>query len=286
VQVVLKASPFGTQSHGYESNNSFLLWAYGERLLIYSGYRDIYGSDHHQNWMWTTRSTNCITVNGQSQKKHTVQAQGRITAFLTTPQVDVVIGDASESYDPPVEQFKRAILFLKPDLVIIYDRLKTSEPATYEYWLHAPNRFEVRDQGDITTQTGAVVCDVSFLTPRNLAFTQTNEYDPNPRPRIKLREWHLTARTAARDTQAQFVALYQPHRANDQIERQAALEPIPGGYVLKAAVSGGALTALLPIDDHAVLHADGLTTEGAIKLRWERPGQEAQIVHVLESRRQ
>ena len=96
VQVVFKSSPFGTQSHGYESNNSFLLWAYGERLLIYSGYRDIYGSEHHTNWMWTTRSTNCITVNGKNQKKHTVQAQGRITAFLTTPQIDAVIGDASQ----------------------------------------------------------------------------------------------------------------------------------------------------------------------------------------------
>jgi len=51
VQVVFKSSPFGTQSHGYEANNSFLLWAYGQRLLIRSGYRDIYGSDHHRNWM-------------------------------------------------------------------------------------------------------------------------------------------------------------------------------------------------------------------------------------------
>ena len=76
VQVVFKSSPFGTQSHGYESNNSFLLWAYGQRLLIYSGIRDIYGSDHHQNWMWTTRSTNCITINGQNQRKHTVQSPG------------------------------------------------------------------------------------------------------------------------------------------------------------------------------------------------------------------
>ena len=34
VQVVFKSSPFGTQSHGYEANNSFLLRAYGKRLLI------------------------------------------------------------------------------------------------------------------------------------------------------------------------------------------------------------------------------------------------------------
>ncbi len=282
VQMVLKSSPFGTQSHGYESNNSFLLWAYGERLLIYSGYRDIYGSAHHTNWMWTTRSTNCITVNGKYQKKHTVQAQGRITAFLTTPQLDVVIGDASKSYNPPVEQFKRAILFVKPDLVVIYDRLKASEPSTYEYWLHAVNKFEVRDQGNIVTQNGDVLCDIAFLTPQKLTFDQTNEYDPNPRPRIKLREWHLTAKTATRDTHMEFVTLYRPHRAKDRIERQAALEPVPGGYVLKASLPDNNLTALLPTDDNALLRADGVTTQGAIKLRLERPGQSAQIIEVQE----
>lgn len=282
VQVVLKSSPFGTQSHGYESNNSFLLWAYGERLLIYSGYRDIYGSDHHTNWMWTTRSTNCITVNGKSQKKHTVQAQGQITAFVTTPQVDAVIGDASGSYEPPVQQFKRAILFIKPDLVVVYDRLRTSEPSTFEYWLHAVNEFKVRDQRDIVTQNGSVVCDIAFLTPQKLAFEQTNEYDPNPRPRIKLREWHLTAKTTERDTHMEFVTLYRPHQAQDKIERQATLRPVSGGYVLKAALHDGALTALLPTDDNAALEEEGMTTRDAIKLRIERPGQSPQVVEVRE----
>ncbi|MBN2133230.1 MAG: DUF4962 domain-containing protein, partial [Sedimentisphaerales bacterium] len=267
VQVVFKSSPFGTQSHGYESNNSFLLWAYGRRLLIRSGYRDIYGSDHHQNWMWSTRSTNCITVNGQSQKKHTVQAQGKITAFLTTPQVDVVIGDASDSYGPPVEQFKRAILFIKPDLIVIYDRLKASEPSTYEYWLHAVNKFEVRDDQSITAQNGDVTCDITFLTPQNLTFTQTNEYDPNPRERIKLREWHLKARTSDKQGHMEFVTLYRPHRAKGRTERQATLEPTPGGYILNATLPDASLTALLPANDAKTLEADGLKTAGTIKLK-------------------
>jgi hypothetical protein len=281
VQVVLKSSPFGTQSHGYESNNSFLLWAYGQRLLIYSGYRDIYGSDHHQNWMWTTRSTNCITVNGKYQKKHTVQAQGRITAFLTTPQLDAVIADASKSYDPPVEQFKRTILFVKPDLVVIYDRLKATEPSTYEYWLHAVNKFEVRDQGHIVTQNGDVLCDIAFLTPQRLTFDQTNEYDPNPRARIKLREWHLTAKTAERDTHMEFVTLYRPHKAQDRVERQATLQPVSGGHVLKAALPDGSLTALLPTNGNT-MQEEGMTTRGIIKVRIEQPGQSAQIVEVQE----
>ena len=132
--------------------------------------------------MWTTRSTNCITVNGKDQKKHTVQAQGRITAFLTTPQIDAVIGDASKSYEPPVEQFKRAILFVKPDLVVIYDRLKASEPSTYEYWLHAVNKFDVRDQGNIVTQNGDVVCDIAFLTPAEAHVRPDQRIRPEPPP--------------------------------------------------------------------------------------------------------
>jgi hypothetical protein len=281
VQVVFKSSPFGTQSHGYESNNSFLLWAYGERLLIRSGYRDIYGSDHHQNWMWTTRSTNCITVNGQSQKKHTVGAQGQITAFLTT-QVDAVIGDASGSYGPPVEQFKRAILFIKPDLIVVYDRLKASEPSTYEYWLHAINKFEIGENQSITTQNGDVTCDITFLTPQNLAFTQTNQYDPNPRERIKLREWHLTAKTAAKQDHMEFVTVYRPHRAKDTTGHQATLESTPGGYILKAALSDGDLTALLPVNDEATLAGKGMTVQGAIKVRLGHGGQSARIIEVRE----
>jgi hypothetical protein len=282
VQVVFKSSPFGTQSHGYESNNSFLLWAYGKRLLIYSGYRDIYGSEHHTNWMWSTRSTNCITVNGQSQKKHTVQAPGRITAFLTTPQFDAVIGDASASYGPPVEQFQRAILFVKPDLVIIYDRLRAAQPSTFEYWLHAVNEFGVRGQGNIVTQNGDVACDIAFLTPQNLTFDQTNEYDPNPRPRIKLREWHLTAKTAGRQERTEFVTVYRVHRAGDEIERPVALQSVPGGYVLKVARVDGSFSALLPAHDTQTLKADGLTTAGTIKVRLDGTDRHTQVVEVRE----
>jgi len=269
--VVFKSSPFGTQSHGYESNNSFLLWAYGKRMLIGSGYRDIYGSDHHQNWMWTTRSTNCITINGQGQKKHTVGAQGRITAFLTTPQVDAVIGDASDSYGPPVQQFKRAILFIKPDMIVIYDRLKTSEPSSYEYWLHAIDKFEIRDQQNITTRNGDVTCDIAFLTPQNLTFTQTNEYDPNPRERIKLREWHLTAKTTDKQDHMEFVTIYCPHKDKDEAQSRATLQSSADGYMLTTSLSDGELSALLPVDDHA-----------PIKLRLGQMGQAVQFLDVRE----
>jgi len=281
VQVVFKSSPFGTQSHGYEANNSFLLWAYGQRLLIRSGYRDIYGSDHHRNWMWSTRSVNNITVAGQGQGRRTAAARGAVTAFATTPEIDLVVGEACAAYvgektaanpdGKPLERFTRAIVFVKPDLVIVFDRLIAREPVRFEYWLHAINEMQVNGQHDILVRAGDVRCQIDFLAPGGLTFAQTDQYDPNPRPRITLREWHLTA-TTPRDARAmQFVTLLRPHRAGHEPPREAALEQVDGGYVLRAGVSDGQVLALLPLDEKAELSADGLATVGKIAVRRRFP---------------
>jgi hypothetical protein len=280
VQVVFKSSPFGTQSHGYEANNSFLLWAYGKRLLIRSGYRDSYGSEHHKKWMWSTRSVNNITVNGQGQGRRTARAQGEIVAFKTTPEIDIVVGEAGQAYETPLERFTRAIIFVKPELVIVYDRLEARQPSTYEYWLHAVNKFDIGKGSGVTVRNGDVACDIKFYSPNKLVFTQTNQYDPNPRPRIKLREWHLTARTTRKTKEMEFITVYRPYKVEDGFTGQSGYDVIPGGYLLHAGWPGSRLTALLPTDETTLLVDEGLTTRGAIKVRLERPGQDAQIIEV------
>ncbi|GAG45805.1 unnamed protein product, partial [marine sediment metagenome] len=205
VQVIFKSSPFGTQSHGNEANNSFVLWAYGKRLLVRSGHYDSYGSAHHSNWVWSTRSVNNITANGLGQGKRTAQAQGKIVAFKTTPSMDIVVGEAGSAYERGIlDRFTRAIIFVKPELVIVYDRLEAKKPSTFEYWLHAINKISVEDQNRIRVENDDVVCDIDFLTPSDLTFKQTNKYDPKPRPRIKMREWHLTATTPEKKKRMEF----------------------------------------------------------------------------------
>ena len=282
VQIVFKSSPFGTQSHGYEANNSFLLWAYGKRLLIRSGYRDSYGSDHHKEWMWSTRSVNNITVNGKGQGKRTAKAQGEIIAFKTTSEIDVVIGEAGRAYEPPLERFTRAIIFVKPELVVVYDRLESKEPSTYEYWLHAINKIDVKGQRQIQVRNDDVVCDIDFLTPSGLSFTQTDQYDPNPRPRITLREWHLTATTPEKSKNMEFVTLYRPHRLDDHVPDDATLERIEGGYVLKAKLSDGQFAALLPVAGDVTLKAHGMESKDTIKCRVTRAGEQAKVLGLEE----
>jgi len=283
VQVIFKSSLFGTQSHGNEANNSFVLWAYGQRLLVRSGHYDSYGSDHHRNWVWSTRSVNNITVNSQGQGKRTAKAQGKIVGFKSTASMDIVVGEAGQAYEGNIlNRFTRAIIFVKPELVVVYDRLEAKEPSTFEYWLHAIKKIDVANQHSIRVRNEDVVCDIDFLTPSGLDFEQTNEYDPNPRSRIKLREWHLTGTTPGKKKRIEFVTLYRPHRIKDRVPNEAGLERIKGGYALKVKLSDGEFVALLPTDDRATLRAHGLKSKGAIKGRLKRVGKPAEILGLEE----
>jgi hypothetical protein len=154
VQVVFKSSPMGTRSHGNASNNSFVLWAYGQRLLIRTGHYYLYGGPHHRDWVWSTRSLNNITVNDMGQIKRSAQSKGQILAFHSTPSIDAVVGEAGAAYDTQekgggqrlLDRFTRSMVFIKPELVIVFDRLVARQESTFEYWLHAINEFSIADQ--------------------------------------------------------------------------------------------------------------------------------------------
>jgi len=260
VQVLFKSSPFGTQSHGYDAQNSFLLYAFGERLFIRSGKRDLYGSDHHRNWMWHTQSVNSITVNAQSQYKRSPQAKGEILAFHTSDQFDYVSGEAGEAYEVPVDRFTRHIIFVKPDLILIYDQLETPEPSTFEWRLHSPTEIQLEGQERIHCENGEAACELAFLQPKDLNISLTDQFDPPPRPRVKLVEWHLTAKTSKPLEKNQFIALLRPHRLQEDRPIQAEMTSLKNGYAVQARSERGPVLFLLRrtegvlrFEDHAVV---------------------------------
>ena len=92
VHVLFKASPFGSQSHGHNPQNSFQLNAYGDALLVANGYRDLHGSKFHNQWVHTTRAQNAVLVNGEGQVPHSVAARGEIVREKLTPAYDYIAG--------------------------------------------------------------------------------------------------------------------------------------------------------------------------------------------------
>ena len=80
----------------------------------------------------------------------------------------------------------------------------------------------------------------------------------------------------------EFVTLYRPHRIEEKTPRDASLEEIAGGYVLKVKLSDGRLTALLGSEDGAVLKAGGLESKGPIKVELRRVGKDVDVLELEE----
>lgn len=264
VEIIFKSSPFGTWSHGYEAQNSFLLYAFGERLFIRTGRRDLYGSKHHKEWMWHTKSTNCITVNGESQLKRSPDAIGEIVDFHTGPVFDYVSGEAAGAYAGKLDRFTRRILFIKPEVIVIFDTLAAPEPSTFEWRLHASTEMDIRSQNDIQAVNGKAACRVNFLCPVDLELTQTDKFDPPPRPRIKLVEYHLSAATQTPATSQTFVTVLQPYRAAGSIEKEAELSRLDGGYAVTVPFGEGHAAVLLQPTAGKIISGAELETDGEV----------------------
>ena len=246
VFVEFKSSPFGGHSHGYDAQNSFVLYAYSEPLLIRTGRRDSYGSNHHKNWMWETKSVNSILVNGEGQKPlRSQEAQGRIVDFHTSKAYDYVAGEAVQAYPGLLDRFTRGILFIKPEVIVIFDRLEAPEPSTFQWLMHAPTEMKIDGQGNITVENGDAGCKVAFLAPDDLKITQTDQFDPPPRPRIKLKQWHLQAGTPDEQKHCQFVTVMRPYRKDETVPTEVEMERLTTGYACRIALADGEAIVLL-----------------------------------------
>jgi len=265
VFIEFKSSPFGTYSHGYDAQNSFVLYAYSEPLLVRSGQRDIYGSDHHKNWMWETKSVNSILVNGEGQKPlRSLDARGKIIDFHTSKDYDYVVGEASEAYSGRLDRFTRSILFIKPDVVVIFDQLEAPEPSTFQWLMHSPTEMAVDGQHNIIIENGDAGCRAAFLTPDSLQITQTDRFDPPPRPRVKLRQWHLQASTSIKQKSCQFITVIRPYRKGETVPSEVEMEKLSAGYVCKIALVDGTATVLLRVLPGESLTGYGVATDGDV----------------------
>ena len=262
VEVIFKSSPFGSQSHGFDAQNSFSLFAYCERLLIHTGQRDIHGSDHHKNWMHHTRSNNCITVNGESQVRNSPAARGKIAAFYASEAFDYVEGEAAEAYAGLLTRFTRRILFAKPDVVVVFDVLTAPKASTFEYRLHSETEMAIDGQ-TLRIATGNAGCEVSLLHPENLSISQTDKFDPPPRERVKLQEYHLTAVAPAAKEQV-FIAVLRPHRAGQVIKGEVRCEAAGDGFFVAVPTEDGDVRVLLQRDAGTAIEANGLKGSGAV----------------------
>lgn len=214
VHLLFKASPFGSQSHGHNPQNSFQLNAYGEALLTTCVYRDLHGSPFHTRWAWSTKAHNAVLVNGEGQIPHSATATGRIVHSEFTPDWDYVEGDAAPAYGERLTCARRKIVFVKPDLIVICDDLAAPQPATFQFMLHALSPLTVDEKtARLSVQQPKAGLVAQYLPPAPLNFRQWDGYDPAPSREFP-NQWHVEAGTREKSTTLQMLTVLVPHRDN------------------------------------------------------------------------
>jgi heparin/heparan-sulfate lyase len=182
---VLKCQSFHSFGHRHADENEFLLDKMGS-LAIESGVDQRSPGSHVQNYFTRTIAHNTITfkdpnedtgeaANGGGQYQgewrkikswHPGNSQhgaynagsplwlnGGIVAFKTTKYYDYAVGNATEAYSShKVDLFTRQVIYLKPNLFVMFDRVASDRPEFAKRWLlHTINKPNI--DGNTTTIT-------------------------------------------------------------------------------------------------------------------------------------
>jgi len=215
IMLMFKSSSYGSWNHSQADQNSFVVYGYGEPLLIDSGYYDWYGSPHDVGYTRQTKAHNDLLVNGAGQPVWDKGATGSITRYFSSRPVDYTCGDATPAYKGALQAFQRHILYLRPDVFVLLDEVKTDTPSEFTWALHALERMQLEDgKQEVTVLRGDSRCQVRFLMPERLRFELTDQFTP-PLTTQRANQWHLYATTAAKATSAVFVTVVHPWRPGE-----------------------------------------------------------------------
>ncbi|MEW2923122.1 DUF4962 domain-containing protein [Muricauda sp. ANG21] len=245
VWMLFKSSPFGSFSHSHADQNSFQINAFGESLLIDSGYYPYYGGPHHFLWTRQTKAHNAILVNGRGQHVQSMAAKGEIEDYKTTDGLTIVTAECPQGYNLPTsekeiehwkanlddplpridtetKEMRRTVVFShdkeKP-WIVVQDYIKTEDPAIFSYLLHALERIKVDgSEQRLQVKKGNAVLDIYIMSSGELQFDQTDKFDvaPDLNAAGKPNQWHFSASNVEKAKELHFLSLIVPHRVNEK----------------------------------------------------------------------
>lgn len=221
--LLTKSSPYGSVSHSHGDQNSFVLFAYEEPLIIKSGYYIGFNTSMHRDWRRQTLSHNNILINGKGQyaemdKSLQLQAKGEICEVAEHADHIYVKEDATKAYQitaPELLSYTREIYFVNEAYFIIVDTVKTKEASEIDWLLHSLSPFSIKeDRFEIKREKAGLIGNIVYCSSGIKSMTEDNVFSGVNEEEIKDLEnqWHLTMKSGSSDTH-HVVSLLVPYKA-------------------------------------------------------------------------
>lgn len=129
----------GPANHEHADRNSLIFKAHGERLF-HDPFKAAYSPTHPRWLLRLTEAHTAVLIDGQGHQYHDGSegtnaswARARVTGYRANAKSMQVSSDATEAYQlvvPYVERVERSVLYLKPDVLLILDRLTCTQKST------------------------------------------------------------------------------------------------------------------------------------------------------------
>lgn len=244
IMVSFMSVPFGATGHAHAAHNSFSIACGGRTLFGGTGYYSNF-NDRHTLMHYRTRGHNTVLANGLAQVIGE-NGYGWLPRFADNEAMTYTLGDASHAYDsmrtpfwidrmrqsgveytaengfgdPGVTRFRRHCVFLKPDIVVLYDELEAREPVRWTWLLHS--RVDMDGCGDnaVEARSGEDRCRMDLFTEGGLdmkvhdrfaapAVNWKKRTGPDGRPLEYRDNRHAEFTTAAASAAQRFVAIFR-----------------------------------------------------------------------------
>lgn len=257
--VSFMSSPFGVGSHGMAEQNSFNLSYQGKPIFYPTGYRLTTQDKHYLLAQKHSRAKNTITVNGKTQA-YSSHGYGWIARYLDGKDITYTLGDASNAYkqidasasnwltvlkkagvyksedgfiigaedNPEVELFRRHLVMLRPNVLVVYDELKAGKEVTWTFQLNGLARSNMRLDSlrqmlVADTDNADAAARIFGSVPVSLSLVDTNYVKPfdwiNPQRGRKARifeahQYHGKVENRKKCRQMRFLAIIQIDKTN------------------------------------------------------------------------
>ncbi len=280
------SSPFGVGSHGMAEQNSFNIVYKGKPLFYPTGYRITTQDKHYLLAQKHSRARNTITVDGKTQG-YAQSDYGWLPRYLDGESISYVMGDATNAYkkmdstalnwitvlrnanaytaengfimndddDPKVSKFRRHLVLLRPNIVVVYDDLAAQKPVNWTFQLNGLQRANMSlnpkdqsliahtDNGDASVNVfGSLpmaksLIDSSFVKP----FDWLNPQRGRPAKKFEKQQFQYKVENTGKAKQMRFLSVIQIDESNTlsfkNVQPDANGNIVIGDYVINGQLN-------------------------------------------------
>ena len=244
-------------NHEHHDQGSFLVAAFGEELVAEAGYANYYKDPHYPDYFTQAPAHNTVVVDNDpfSQQDYdgrywaAFQDFAKFERHVFSPGIDYLAANLAPAYrdGSQIHRLTREYIFVKPDILIIQDRIGADMPHEYSWFLHVPPGAQthvdatqalIKGKGAFAVLTAAGDNTHWKLQPQPVP---TNAYIDLDRTPVEPRETFRL--DSPREKEANFLVAMHFQKASEDV---APLLPFhtASGDGFKVSNASGSTTAL------------------------------------------